>query len=279
MPFSLSSEYLEYLISAYAVPFGLRLLTALVVFYIGRAIAKALVRLFERMSESRTDPSLRRFLASLLYMLLMTVVIIAALDRLGVESTGVLAVLGAAGLAIGLALQGSLGNFASGVMLILFRPYQLGDVVTIAGHTGTVDAIEVFNTVLITADNQKIFVPNGKVTSGAIVNITTQGTRRIDLTIGIGYGDDIRQAKEIILEILSADERTLEDPEPAVGVKDLGESSVDLFARAWTNADDYWGARADAMEAIKYALDKAGITIPYPQRDVHTHAVEPKAAS
>lgn len=270
-------EYLKVLVHTYAVPFAINLAIAAVVFFLGRMAARMAVGFADRVMErAKVDQSLRKFLGDLLYALLLVVVVIATLGRLGIETTAAVAVLGAAGLAIGFALQGSLGNFASGVLLIMFKPYKVGDVVSVAGQTGTVEAIHIFNTVLVTADSRKIIVPNGQITSGSIENITTIGVRRLDMVIGIGYGDDMKQAKQLMMDLLTADERVLKDPAPQVAVAELGESSVNLVVRPWCKSDDYWGLKFDMTERIKEALDARGMSIPYPQRDVHLH--QPKVA-
>ncbi len=273
MKFSLSLEYLEYLANVYLVPFGIRLIIALLVFYVGKTIAKAIVRGVDKMTEGRLDDSLRRFLCSVLHGLLLAVVIIAALERLGVQTTAAVAILGAAGLAIGLSLQGTLGNFAAGVMLIIFRPYKIGDVISAGGHVGKVDGIEVFNTVLLTPDNRKIIIPNGQIAGGSIENLSAMPTRRVDMVFGIGYDDDIKKAKSILDELIAADERILKDPEPTVAVGELADSSVNFVVRPWVNSADYWAVKWDLTEAVKLRFDKEGISIPYPQQDVHMHNV------
>ncbi|GAB4513178.1 MAG: mechanosensitive ion channel [Haliangiales bacterium] len=269
MPFEPTMDYALHLTNSYLVPFGIRLVTALLVFYFGRMAARLLLKVFNRAAANKLDDSLRKFSSSILYMLSMAVVVIAALDQLGVESTAAVAILGAAGLAVGLALQGSLGNFAAGFLLILFRPFKVGDFITAAGQSGTVDSVEVFTTTLITPDNRVIIVPNGQIASSAIINFSGRDTRRIDLVIGIGYGDDIKQAKSVIEAIFEADERILAEPAPTVAVGELGESSVDLVVRPWVNRSDFWAVRCDITQTIKESFDKAGISIPFPQRDLH----------
>jgi len=226
---------------------------------------------------SKVDESLRKFLLDLAYGLLMAIVIIAALERLGVKTTAAIAILGALGLAIGFALQGSLGNFASGVLIISFKPYKVGDLVEVSGHVGVVDEIKVFNTVLRTPDNIEILVPNGQVTGGTIKNMSVRGTRRIDLTFGIGYDDDIKKAKAMIEKVLSEDSRILSEPTYQVAVSNLGDSSVDFVVRPWVKTEDYWAVRFDTVEKLKLEADAQGISIPFPQRDVHMYE-EMKAA-
>jgi small conductance mechanosensitive channel len=273
MKFTFSSEYLEYLANVYLVPFGIRIVLAFLVFYVGKAVAKAIVRAVNKMTEGRLDDSLRKFLCSILHGILLAVVVIAALERLGVQTTAAIAILGAAGLAIGLALQGTLGNFAAGVMLILFRPYKIGDVINAGGNLGKVEVIEVFNTILLTPDNRRIIIPNGQIVGGSIENLSAMPTRRVDMVFGIGYDDDIKKAKNILDELIAADERILKDPAPVVAVGELADSSVNFVVRPWVNSADYWAVKWDLTEAVKLRFDKEGISIPYPQQDVHMHNV------
>lgn len=274
----LSIEYLKYLTNAYFIPFGINLIIALLVFYIGRSVSRLIVRVLDRVAErSNMDESLRKFLGDLAYGLLMAIVIIAALERLGVKTTAAIAILGALGLAVGFALQGSLGNFASGVLLIMFKPYKVGDLVTAGGHTGVVTAIKVFNTELKTPDNRKIMIPNGQITGGSIENMSALEIRRIDMTFGIGYGDDIKKAKAMIEEVLGKDDRILAEPAFQVAVGELGDNSVNFVVRPWVKVADYWGVKFDTLERLKEAADANGISIPYPQRDVHLYD-ESKAA-
>ena len=215
------------------------------------------------------DETLSRFLSSLIYMVLMVFVVLTALSALGVNTTNFLAILGAAGLAIGLALKDSLSNFSAGVMLVFFRPFRTGDFIEAAGVSGSVQSIKIFNTVLKTGDNRIITVPNALIYADTITNFSAEATRRIDLVIGIGYDDDIARAKALIQGVLSQDERVLEQPAPAMLLVELGESSVDIAVRPWVKSADYWVARSDLLENIKRALDNAGLSIPYPQRDLH----------
>ena len=266
-----SAAHLKALANEYLVPFALNLVIAIAVFIIGKSIAKLIVRGLRRMMDKRMDPTLSNFLGNVAYSILLVVVAITALERLGVKTTAAIAVLGAAGLAVGLALQGSLGNFASGVMLILFRPYKIGDMVRISGETGVVEEIQVFNTVIVTPDNRRIIVPNGKVTSDVIENVNGTGTRRIDLTFGIGYGDDMQKAKQLIEQVLAADDRILKDPAPTVAVGELADSSVNFVVRPWVEPEHYWDVMWYVTEAIKQSFDDNGISIPFPQQDVHMH--------
>lgn len=271
MKFELSLNYLRFMANEYLVPFGIRLLIALAVFVIGKMVVRAIVRTVNKLTKDRIDDSLRKFLTSVLSGLLTAVVIIAALERLGVKTTAAVAILGAAGLAIGFALQGSLGNFASGVMLILFKPYKIGDLVKLVGQVGVVEVIEVFNTIIVTPDNRTLIIPNGQVAGSAIENLSKKGVLRVDLVFGIGYGDDIKKAKEIMQRVVSEDKRVKSDPAPQVAVSELADSSVNFVVRPWCDVADYWDVRFDTLENIKLAFDKEGISIPFPQRDVHMH--------
>ena len=265
-----SIQYLKSLGETYAVPFVIHLVLAALVFFIGRAAARALVRLVGRlMIRSKVDDSLRKFLGSVIYSILLMIVVIASLQQLGVETTAAIAVLGAAGLAVGLALQGSLGNFASGVMVITFKPYKVGDIVRTAGEIGKVEEIQIFNTVLVTPDNRKIIVPNGSITSGVIENITANPTRRVDMVFGIGYGDDIKKAREVMAKIIADHPKVLAEPAPQIALSELADSSVNFVVRPWCNTADYWDVKFDLTEQIKEAFDASGISIPFPQRDVH----------
>ena len=257
--------------------FGVKIFAALAVFIIGRWVVKYLRNLTRRVMQKRdVDPTLTKFVANLAYVALLTFVIIAALGMLGIQTTSFIAVLGAAGLAVGLALQGSLSNFAAGVLMIIFRPFKVGDFIEGAGVVGVVEEIQIFTTQLATPDNKTIIIPNAKLTADNIVNFTAKGTRRADMVFGIGYEDDIDKARNIISEILSNEERILKDPPPQVAVSELADSSVNFVARPWVNAGDYWGVVFDVTEAVKKRFDAEGVGIPFPQRDVHLY--EHKAA-
>lgn len=266
------------LIDAYLIPWGIKIGLALAIFIIGRMVAKWLVRILEKgLTKSGMDDMLVNFIGNIVGALLLVFVVLAALDQLGVNTTSALAVLGAAGLAVGLALQNSLANFAAGVMLIVFRPFKAGDFVEAGGVAGVVESIAVFSTVMRTGDNKEVIVPNGQIYGGTIINYSARDTRRIDLVFGIGYDDDIRKAKQIITEVMAKDERILKDPEAAVAVAELADSSVNLNVRPWVASGDYWPVRADLLENVKIAFDEAGISIPYPQQDVHMHEVKASA--
>jgi small conductance mechanosensitive channel len=240
------------------------------IFYFGRIVARILVKVLRKlMLRSDIDQMLINFACSIAGGVLLLVVVVAALDQLGVNTTSLIALIGAAGLAVGLALQGSLQNFAAGVMLIVFRPFKTGDYVEAAGVSGTVEAITIFTTVMRTGDNRSVIVPNGAVFEGTITNYSTKPTRRVDMVFGIGYTDDISKARAIIHDILSADERVLEEPAPLVAVAELGDSSVNFNVRPWVNSGDYWPVLFDVTERVKLAFDEQGISIPFPQMDVH----------
>ena len=257
--------------------FGVNILAALAIFVIGRWVIKYLKNLILRVMENRgVDLTLAKFAANLTYVALLAFVIIAALGMLGIQTTSFIAVLGAAGLAVGLALQGSLSNFAAGVLMIIFKPFKVGDFIEGAGVAGVVEEIQIFTTQLATPDNKTIIIPNAKISADNIVNYTAKGTRRADMVFGIGYEDDIDKARDIITDILSKDERVLKDPAPQVAVSELADSSVNFVARAWVNAGDYWGVVFDVTETVKKRFDAEGISIPFPQRDVHLY--EHKAA-
>lgn len=251
---------------------------AIVIFFLGKwlvsKITSVVIKLMNK--QKNMDKTLSMFLEDILYYTLMAVVVLTALDQVGVETTSFLAILGAAGLAIGLALKDSLSNFASGVMIIMFRPYKIGDVVSAGGITGKVIEIHLFNTEFTTPDNQKILVPNGSITAGSITNINAHDTRRIDLTIGVGYDDDIKKAKNLLHEIVSANEKILKDPSVTIAVAELADSSVNFIVRPWVNTPDFWDVKFDLLETIKNRFDEEGISIPYPQSDVHIYKEEKK---
>jgi small conductance mechanosensitive channel len=266
----MQTESISHLINLYIVPWSVNITLAVIIFIVGRWLTAILVKLAGQILEkSEMDPLLVNFTSSVLRVFLMLIVIIAALDRLGVNTSSFIALIGAAGLAIGLALQGSLQNFASGVLLIMFRPFNVGHSIEAAGTAGVVEKIGIFSTQLKTADNREIIVPNGKIYNDIITNNSKRETRRIDLVFGIGYGDDMRQAKAIMERVLEADERVLKEPKAAVAVAELADSSVNFNVRPWVKASDYWAVRSDLLQHIKLAFDDAGISIPYPQMDVH----------
>ena len=257
-------------LAGYVTTYGVRILAAILIFIIGRIVANVLSGGARKaMRRAEVDENLIGFVASLVRFGIMAFTIIAVISKLGVQTTSFVAVLGAAGLAIGLALQGSLGNFASGVMLLIFRPFKKGDFVEVAGTAGSVNEVSVFTTILTTPDNKKIIVPNSQVTGGVIVNYSATGTRRVDLVAGIGYSDDIGKAKTVLERIVSSHSAILAEPAPVIEVSELADSSVNFVVRPWVNSADYWRVYWDLTEAIKLEFDKEGISIPFPQRDVH----------
>ena len=260
----------------YLVPWGTNIGFALIIFIAGIIISKWVVKLVGRgMRHAKVDDMLVDFITSLLKWALYFVVIIAALNKVGVPTTSFVAVLGAAGLAVGLALKDSLQNFAAGVMLIMFRPFKTGDFIEAGGASGVVEDVHIFSTIMRTADNREIVLPNGDIFSGKIINNNARDTRRIDLVIGIGYDDDLREAKKILERVISEEERILPDPEPLVAVGELGASSVDILVRPWVKTSDFFPTKCALTENIKLALDEAGISIPFPQMDVHVNPEAP----
>ena len=258
----------------WATLYGVKLIIALLIFVIGKWVAKKMSGVAEGMMKSReVDEALANFATSMVYYTLLIFVVIAALGQIGIQTASFVAIVGAAGLAVGLAMQGSLSNFASGVLIILFKPFKVGDFVEIAGTSGVVESIMIFTTDMKTGDNKKIIIPNSSVLGGVITNYSANDTRRVDLVMGIGYNDDIDQAKRVLGELLDADERILKDPAPLVAVSDLADSSVNFVVRPWVKSADYWGVYFDLTEAVKKRFDQEGISIPYPQQDVHLHKV------
>lgn len=254
----------------YLVPFAINLCVAIAIFIIGAWVIRRLMAVLTKFLNYReVDPTLISFLRGLVGTVLKFVLVLLAVEQLGIDTTSLLALLGAAGLAIGLALKDSLSNFASGVMLILFKPFRVGHYVEIADTSGIVDKITIFNTILHSPDNKEITVPNGQVYGSTIVNYSAHETRRVDLVMGIGYDDDMRQARELIKEVLDSCQYVLDEPAPNIGVNELGDSSVNIVVRPWVKASNFWPAKWELTEALKYKFDEAGITIPYPQRDVH----------
>jgi small conductance mechanosensitive channel len=252
----------------------LEVVAAIVILVVGRVFAGWARRLTRRgLERGDVDPTLVPFVAKLVYYAVMAVVVIAVLNRLGVATTSVVAIFGAAGLAVGLAMQGTLSNFASGVMLLIFRPFDLGHFVDAGGIAGTVMEIGIFATTLKSPDNIKITVPNTQIYGGTISNFNGYETRRVDMVMGISYGDNIQTAMDTIQRIVTADERVLADPAPQIAVSNLGDSSVDIVVRPWCKAADYWTVRFDLTRSLKEGLEAAGCSIPYPQRDVHMYQV------
>ena len=262
----------------YGTEYGMKVIGAIAIFVIGKWVAKKLSGLIKKMMDrGKIDSTLSAFIASLVDILLMVVVVLAVINNLGIDTTSFIAILGAAGLAVGLALQGTFGNIGSGVILILFRPFEVGDFVTVAGESGTVEAITLFNTTLLTPDNKVILIPNGAVAGGNITNFSKKETRRVDFVFGIGYDDDLKLAKATLQEILDADTRILKDPASFIGVGELADSSVNFTVRVWVKASDYWGVHFDTIEKVKLTFDEKGISIPYPQMQINADVLKVKA--
>lgn len=267
-------------IQEYVATYGLNILAAIAIFIIGKWLAGAISRGVEKMlGKTKTDPTLCKFAANLVKIALMAFVFIAVLSKLGIQTASFIAVLGAAGLAVGMALQGSLSNFAAGVMLLIFRPFKVGDFIDAGGVAGTVKEIAIFNTIVHTGDNVKVIVPNGQISGGTIKNFSANDTRRIDLIAGVAYGDDIKKVKECLLNIVTSEPTVLKDPAPLVAVSELADSSVNFVVRPWVKASDYWPTRFSLTERIKLELEAAGFNIPFPQQDIHIQALPQELAA
>lgn len=258
------------ILSQYVIPWAINIAIAIAIYVVGRWVVKLIVSSVDKlMTRGNVDQSLRKFAGNIISAVLTVFIVIAALEQLGFDTTSIMAIFAAAGLAVGLALKDSLSNFSAGVMLIIFKPFKLGDLITAGGSTGVVDDIQIFNTIMRTGDNQEIIIPNSHIYGGPIVNMTARDTRRVDLVIGIGYDDDIAKAKEIMGAIMSRHPLILEAPAPAISVAELGASSIDFAVRPWVNTGDYWAVRSDMLQFIKEEFDAQGISIPYPQQDLH----------
>lgn len=254
------------------VEFGINLVTAIAIFYFGRMIVGLLMRGLKKMMQTQdVDVTLQTFVANLVRMVLLTFVIIAAISSLGIQTTSFIAILGAAGLAVGLALQGSLANFASGVLIVLFRPYKVGDFVEAAGISGVVEEVQILTTVLKTGDNKMVIVPNGQVMDSVITNYSANDRRRVDMVIGVSYDDDLDKVRSTLEQLVAADDRILDDPACTIAVSALADSSVNFVVRPWVKTADYWGVMFDLTEAIKKRFDKDGISFPFPQQDIHLY--------
>ena len=250
--------------------YGMKIIAAVVIIVVGLWISKIIKNCFVKtLQKKEVDPTLVGFFASMLHGGLVIFVVISAISKLGVQTTSFVAVIGAAGLAVGLALQGSLSNFAAGILLILFKPFKVGNFVKAGGEAGVIVEVGIFTTEMKTPDNVQIIIPNATIMGSAITNVSAHPTRRIDMTLGVGYGDDLNKAKKIIEGLLSADERVLKDPVVTIAVANLGESSVEFVVRPWVNSADYWAVKSDFIKAVKEKFDAEGISIPYPQSDVH----------
>ena len=266
-------------ITYWLTTYSVKIVVAILILIIGRWLSRKIsIFIGQQLEKHNVDVILTRFLENIAYYTLLILVIITAVGQLGINTTSFLTIVGAAGLAVGLALKDSLSNFASGVMLILFRPFQVGDFVEAGGVTGAVQGITMFNTILNTPDNQQVIVPNGIITSNVITNVTANTTRRVDLVVGISYEDDVAKAKEVLTGVINAETRILTDPVPTIAVSELGDSSVNFVVRPWVKTEDYWDVYFDLTEKIKITLDKEGISIPYPQQDVHLITEQPQEA-
>jgi small conductance mechanosensitive channel len=260
------------IIKTSGLEFGAKILIALVIFYAGRLVARMLTKALRTvMQKQEVDKILETFVCNLVYWLIMLFVIIAAINHVGVETTSLIAVMGAAGLAVGLALQGSLSNFAAGVLIVIFRPYRVGDYVEAAGVAGTIMQVQILTTMLKTPDNKEIIVPNSQIMGSIITNYSANETRRVDMTFGVSYSDDLDKVRGTIQELVDADERILKEPACLIAVSELADSSVNFAVRPWTRTGDYWAVKFDLTEAIKKRFDQEGISIPFPQRDVHLY--------
>lgn len=262
---------LNHLVNDVAIPWGTNIALAIVIFLFGRIVISFILSLLERVFKrsSKVDTMLSEFILSLSKAFMLLVLVIAVLSQLGVNTTSLVALVGAAGLAVGLALKDSLQNFASGVMLLVLKPFKTGDFVEAGGVMGVVEKIHIFNTVMRTGDNKEIIIPNGSIYSDSITNYSARDTRRVDMVFGISYDDDIKLAKEILQRLVAEDERVLPEPEPVIALGELGASSIDFIVRPWVKSSDYWPLKWEMNEKVKMAFDEAGISIPYPQMDVH----------
>ncbi len=250
--------------------YGLKIIGSILIFYIGKIVAKWLANISKKaMQKAKMDETIVKFLGNVIYGGLLLFIILAALSNLGVNTTSFIAVLGAAGLAVGLAFQNTLSNIGAGVLLIFFRPFKVGDFINAAGESGVVEEINLFSVILKTGDNKQIIIPNSSILGGNITNFSAKETRRVDWTFGIGYDDDLKLAKTTLEEIVNADERVLKEPAAFVAVSELADSSVNFVVRAWVKSGDYWGVYFDTLEKVKLTFDQKGISIPYPQLDVH----------
>ncbi|WP_139957281.1 mechanosensitive ion channel family protein [Flavicella sediminum] len=269
MDFELIKEQITALTSEY----GLKLLGAIAVWIIGSFIVKSLTNAFGSLLDKKdTDPSLKPFLKSLVAAILKILLVISVLSMMGIEMTSFIAILGAAGLAVGMALSGTLQNFAGGVMILIFKPFKVGDVIDAQGYVGSVKEIQIFNTILKTPDNKTIIIPNGGLSNSSMVNFSVEEKRRVDFTFGIGYGDSTEKAREVLGQLIAADKRILSDPAaPFIAVSALADSSVNFTVRVWVNAADYWGVHFDMNEKVYNTFNAEGLNIPYPQMDVHVH--------
>jgi len=253
------------------VGYALNIISALIIIIVGMIIARFISSLvFKLLKRKNIDSTVSNFIAHMARYIIVALVLIAALSKVGVQTTSFIALIGAAGLAVGLALQGSLSNFASGILIVILRPFKVGEYIEVSGILGTVETVQIFATTIVTIDNKSVVIPNSAILSGNIINYSRKPTRRIDLLIGVSYGADLAQTKKVLETVLLANQRVLKSPEIQVAVAELGNSSVNLVVRPWVKTADYWSVRFELIEAIKNGLDEANIEIPFPQMDVHT---------
>ena len=257
------------------VSFGKNVVIAFLIFYVGKFVISLVVRALRKvMRKQEVDKTLETFVCNLVRVALMVVVVIAAIGALGIQTTSFIAIFGAAGLAVGLALQGSLSNFAAGVLIVLFRPYRVGDFIEAAGIAGAVEQVQILTTVLRTGDNKRIIVPNGQIMDSIITNYSANETRRVDMVVGVSYSDDLDKVRATLQELIAAEERILDDPAPTIAVSELADSSVNFVVRPWVKTPDYWGVMFDLTEAIKKRFDQEDISFPFPQQDVHLYKAD-----
>lgn len=265
------AELIE-LLKTTGVDLAINIVTALVIFFVGKWVANLIARAIRTlMQKQQVDKTLETFVSNLIRMVLMVFVVIAAISAVGIQTTSLIAVLGAAGLAVGLALQGSLSNFAAGVLIVLFRPYKVGDFIEGGGVSGTVVSVQILQTILKTGDNKEVIVPNSQIMGSIITNYSANDTRRVDMVVGVSYDDDLDKVRKTIEELVAADDRILDDPACTIAVSELADSSVNFVVRPWVKTPDYWGVMFDLTEAIKKRFDQEGISFPFPQRDVHLY--------
>jgi small conductance mechanosensitive channel len=263
------------LVQTKGIEFAINLVLAILIFYVGKLAVGLIVRGTRKLMQAQeVDKTLQTFVCNLERMVLMVIVIIAAIGQLGIQTTSFIAIFGAAGLAVGLALQGSLSNFAAGVLIVLFRPYKVGDFVEAAGIAGVVVEVQILTTVLKTGDNKQIIVPNGQIMGSIITNYSANDQRRVDMVVGVSYDDDLDKVRSTLQELIDADDRILDEPACTIAVSALADSSVNFVVRPWVKTADYWGVMFDMTEAIKKRFDKEGISFPFPQQDVHLHTVK-----
>ena len=260
------------LITDLALTYGLKLILAILTLTIGLWFIKIVVRGFSSVMDRRNlDESLKPFLRSLASTLLKVMLVISVMGMVGIEMTSFIAVLGAVGLAVGMALSGTLQNFAGGVMILIFKPFKVGDYIDATGYSGTVHEIQIFNTIMKTSDNKTIIIPNGALSGSSMINYSIETTRRVDMTFSTGYSDDINKTKAVLNKLIDEDQRIIRNPEPFVAISQLAESTVNYVVKVWCNSSDYWGIYHDMQEKVKLTFDHEGISNPYPQREIHVH--------